>query len=353
MNKRTVEIGVYTLGAMLPDPMTCRTITAKQRIQDIIAAAQLADEAGLDVFGVGEHHRSDFAVSGTNAVLSAIAQTTKRIRLTSASTVLSTADPVKLFEDFATLDLISNGRTEIIAGKGAFTESYPLFGYDFKDKDKLFDEKLNLLIQINKNEKISWNGEFRSPLNEALIYPRPEQVEIPIWVAVGNNMESAVKAGQLGQRLALIMLGGHPSRVKPIVEAYKRSGIEAGYTYNNLKISISCHGYISADFMQAKNESFHYYSNYYKHFTRRSGVSDTLLKDDYEQLIGLETSLLVGDPERIIDKLLNQYEIFKNNRFMIHLDFGGIPYTKVAKAIELLATRIAPELRSSIKFNNV
>lgn len=333
---------------MLPDPITSRTITAKQRIQEIIAAAQLADEAGLDVFGVGEHHRSDFAVSGTNVVLTAIAQTTKRIRLTSASTVLSTADPVKLFEELATLDLISNGRTEIIAGKGVFTESYPLFGYHLKDKEKLFDEKLKLLIQINKNEKLTWNGEFRSPLNEALIFPRPEQVEIPIWVAVGNNMESAVKAGQLGLGLALVTLGGHPNRVQPIVDAYKKSGIEAGYTYNDLKISISCHGYISTDVMQAKNEFYHYYSNYYKHFASKSGVSGALLKDDYEQMISLETSLLVGDPERIIKKLLTQYKMFRNDRFMIHLDFGGIPYNKVAKAIELLATRVAPELRSRI-----
>jgi len=347
VKNKSIELGIYTFGAILPNPYTNHTITAKQRIHEIISAAQLADEAGLDVFGLGEHHRLDFAVSATSVVLSAIAQTTNKIRLTSASTVLSTTDPVRLFEDIATLDLISNGRAEIIAGRGAFTESYPLFGHDLKDSKDLFEEKLKLLIEINKNEKVTWNGKFRSSLHDAQISPRPQQTEIPIWVGVGSNLESATKAGKHGQGLALVILGGYPSRVQPIIEAYRRAGKEAGFHSDDLKISISCHGYITSDFLQAQNEFYGYYSNYYKYFMSKNG-SDVLLIDDYKHLVRPETALLVGDPELIIEKILKQYEMFRNDRFMIHLDIRGIPYTKLARAIELLATRVAPALRNEL-----
>ncbi|WP_423800877.1 LLM class flavin-dependent oxidoreductase [Neobacillus sp. SAB-20_R2A] len=341
-----IEIGLYTLGDICIDPNTGQTISAGQRIKEIMAAATLADEAGLDVFGVGEHHRLDYATSAVPVVLSAIAQKTKRIKLTSTTTVLSTVDPVRLFEDFATLDLLSEGRAEIMAGRGAFVESFPLFGYDINDYDALFSENIDLFLKLNENERITWNGHFRSSLKNAEIAPRPFQNQIPIWIGVGGTPESAARAGRLGVGMALAILGGDPVRFKPLVELYRNAGIAAGHDLEKLKVGVTGHGYISKTTQQAKDEFYPYYSNYWYHVNRQRGMtSGKISKSDFEHMTGPDTALFVGSPQQIVEKILRQHELFGHRRFMAQIDIGGIPFKKIAEGIELLATEVAPIVR--------
>ncbi|MBS4179586.1 LLM class flavin-dependent oxidoreductase [Lederbergia citrea] len=345
-----IEIGLYTLGDIEADPVTGKTISAGQRMKEIIEVAKLADEAGLDVFGVGEHHRLDYATSSPSVVLAAIAQITKRIKLTSATTVLSTIDPVRLFEDFATLDLLSDGRAEIIAGRGAFIESFPLFGYDTNDYDALFSENIDLFLKLNKNERITWDGHFRSPLRNAEIAPRPFQKELPIWVGVGGTPNSAIRAGRLGVGMTLALLGGDPMRFKPLVDLYRKAGIEAGHVLEDLKLGITGHGYFSKTTQQAKDEYYPYYSNYWSYVNRQRGMGGgRMSRADFEQMAAPDTALFVGSPQQIVEKILQQYELFGHQRFMAQIDIGGIPFKKVVEGIELLATEIAPIVRKDTR----
>lgn len=346
-----IEIGLYTLGDIGPDPHTGKIISAQQRMKEIIEAAKLADEAGLDVFGVGEHHRLDYATSAPPVVLAAIAQVTKRIRLTSATTVLSTVDPVRLFEDFATLDMLSDGRAEIIAGRGAFVESFPLFGYDLNDYDALFSEHMDLFLKLNKNERITWDGHFRSALKDAEIAPRPFQKDIPIWVGVGGTVESAARAGRLGVGMTAVILGGDPIRFKPLVDLYRKTGAEAGFTKDDLKIAVAGHGYFSKTSQTAKDEFYPYYSNYWKYVNRQRGMGFRMSKEDFEQMASPNTALFVGSPQQVTEKILRQYELFGHQRFLAQLDIGGVPFKKVAQSIELLATEIAPAVRKELNKN--
>ncbi|MNW47032.1 Alkanal monooxygenase alpha chain [compost metagenome] len=345
-NNSGIEIGIYTLGDIVPDPHSGQSISSRQRLQEIIESAKLADEAGLDIFGIGEHHRLDYAVSATSVVLAAIAQATKNIKLTSATTVLSTTDPVRLFEEYATLDLLSNGRAEIIAGRGAFLESFPLFGYDISDYDALFNEHFNLFQKLNQKERLTWQGQFRSPLIEAEISPRPVKQEIPIWIGSGGSQQSAERAGKMGTGMALAILGGAPNRFKALVETYRATGIASGYELSDLKVGITGHGYISTTTGQAKDEYYPYYANYRNYVDQQLGSkASNLSRAEFEQMTSPETALFVGDPQLIIDKMLYQYELFGHQRMMLQLDIGGIPFSKVAKSIELLATEVAPAVR--------
>lgn len=340
-----IEIGLYTLGDIVADPHTGKTISAGQRIKEITEAAKLADDAGLDVFGVGEHHRLDYATSAPPVVLAAIAQITKRIKLTSTTTVLSTVDPVRLFEDFATVDLLSDGRAEIIAGRGAFVESFPLFGYDIKDYDALFSEHIDLFLKLNKNESISWDGHFRPSLRNAEIAPRPFQKELPIWVGVGGTPDSAARAGRLGVGMALAILGGDPVRFKPLVDLYRKAGTEAGHNLEELRVGVTGHGYFSKTTQQALDEFYPYYSNYRSYVNRQRGMGFRMSRSDFEQMASPNTALFVGSPQQIIEKILRQHELFGHQRFMVQVDIGGLPFKKVAECIELLATEIAPIVR--------
>ncbi|MCR2805706.1 LLM class flavin-dependent oxidoreductase [Paenibacillus soyae] len=340
-----IEIGLYTLADIVPDPHTGKIIGAQQRTKEIIAAAKLADEAGLDIFGVGEHHRLDYATSAPPVVLAAIAQITEKIKLTSATTVLSTVDPVRLFEDISTLDLISDGRAEIIAGRGAFVESFPLFGYDTKDYDALFAENLELFLKLNESEKVTWEGRFRSPLMNAEIAPRPVQKQLPIWVGVGGTVQSAARAGRLGVGMAIAMLGGDPTRFMPLVEAYREAGIQAGHDTEKLNIGITGHGYIAKTTQQAKDEYFPYYLNYWSYVNRQRGMAFRMDRTDFEQMASPDTALFVGSPQQIVEKILRQYELFGHKRFLAQIDIGGLPFQKIADGIELLATEIAPIVR--------
>ncbi|WP_391205798.1 LLM class flavin-dependent oxidoreductase [Psychrobacillus sp. L4] len=340
-----MEIGIYTFGDLGPNPLTGKTISASQRLREVIELGKLADEAGLDIFGVGEHHRLDYTISSPAVVLSAVAQATKRIKLTSATTVLSTVDPVRLFEDFATLDQISNGRAEIIAGRGAFVESFPLFGYDLHDYDALFEENIKLLQQLNREEIVTWEGKFRPNLSNAMISPRPVQEKLPIWVGVGGTPESAVRAGRLGTGLVLAILGGNPMHFKPLVDLYLRVGADAGYARDSLQIGVTGHTYIAKETQQAKDEFYPYYSNYWSYVNKQRGTETRMTRSDFEHMASPETALFVGSPQQIIEKILYQYELFGHQRFIAQMDIGGQTISEVAKGIELLATEVAPVVR--------
>ncbi|WP_430540034.1 LLM class flavin-dependent oxidoreductase [Neobacillus drentensis] len=344
-----MEIGIYSLAELYPDPLTGKTISAKQRMEEIIKAAKLADEAGLDVFGVGEHHRLDYAVSSPSVVLSAISQVTKRIKLTSATTVLNTVDPVRLFEDFATLDLLSDGRAEIIAGRGAFLDSFPLFGYDLTNYDELFEEHLELFLKLNEQEIVTWNGRYRSSLKDAAISPRPIQRKIPIWVGVGGTVKSAERAGRLGTGLALVILGGDPSFFQPFVERYRESAALAGHALEDMKVAVTGHAYISKTNQQAIDEYYPYHSNYWHQLNRHHGVNKTLPKAEFEQMCSKEKALFVGSSQEIIEKILRHYELFGHQRFLAQIDIGGMPFKKVAENIERLATEVAPVVRKETR----
>ncbi|WP_144512507.1 LLM class flavin-dependent oxidoreductase [Bacillus sp. FJAT-22090] len=340
-----IEIGIYTLGDIGMNPHTKSTMSMQQRLKEIIEMAKLADDAGLDIFGVGEHHRLDYVASSPAVVLSAIAQITKNIKLTSATSVLGTLDPVRLFEDFATVDLLSNGRAEVIAGRGAFIESFPLFGYDLDDYDALFEENIKLFQQLNKEEIVSWQGQFRSNLTNAMISPRPVQEKLPLWVGVGGTPESAIRAGRLGTGMALAILGGDPIRFKPLVDLYRQAGLEAGHTSNSLKVGVTGHTYIANESQQAKNEFYPYYSNYWTYVNKQRGVETRISRTEFEQMTRPETALFVGSPAEIIEKVLYQYELFGHQRFIAQMDIGGQSLKEIAKGIELLASKVAPVVR--------
>src|SRR5258706_7893244 len=255
-----MDLGIYSLGEATPDPETGRTISARDRVQRLLDEIELADKVGLDVYGLGEHHRREFVVSAPAVVLAAAATRTKRIRLTSAVSVISSDDPVRVFQDFATLALVSNGRAEIMAGRGSFTESFPLFGYDLADYDDLFEEKLNLLLKIRESERVTWRGKHRAPIQDLSVFPRPVQDPLPVWIAVGGHPESVVGAGGLGLPLALAIIGGQPRRFAPLIDLYREAGRRAGHDPATLRVSINSHGLIGEDSKQAAEDAFGAYS---------------------------------------------------------------------------------------------
>lgn len=342
------EFGIYTLGDIVTDCHTGQRISPRQRMHEVVAAAKLADEAGLDVFGVGEHHRLDFVISSVPVVLAAIAQATQRIKLTSATTVLSTIDPVRVFEDFATLDLLSDGRAEIIAGRGAFLESFPLFGYELEDYKQLFSENLDLLLTLNQHEVMNWEGQFRSPLHNAEIAPRPLQPKLPLWVGIGGSAESAAKAGALGTGMAIAILNGSPEPFRHLAESYRSAGAAAGHRPEDLKIAITSHGYIAKTAEQALDEYYPYYYSYRNAISPSPGQEYRVPRSEFGGFTSPDNTLAVGSPQQIIEKILYQHELFGHHRFMTQLDIGGLPYAKVAAAIELLAAEVAPVVRREL-----
>jgi len=344
------EFGIYTLADIGINPITKQVISPEQRVDEIIALAKLADELELDVFGVGEHHRLDYAVSSTAVTLAAIAQATKRIRLTSATTVLSTVDPVRLYEDYATLDLISKGRAEIIAGRGAFFESFDLFGYNPDDYDALFEEHAQLFMQLNKHEKIEqWNGQFRPAMTNVEIAPRPFQREIPLWFGVGGSIESAERAARFGRGMAIAILGGEVQRFTPLVEAYRKKAIALGHQAEKLKIAVTGHTFIAETKEEAVNEYFPYYKNYKEAVNKQLNKPSVFSREQYEALLPAKEALFVGSPNEIVEKILLQHEWFGHHRFLAQMDIGGLPYKMVAKSLELFATKVIPEVRKYIK----
>jgi len=339
-----LEIGIYTFAETTRDPITGTIISAKQRLRDLIEEVELADSVGLDVYGVGEHHRPDFAVSAPAVVLAAASEHTKRIKLTSAVSVLSSDDPVRVFQDFATLDLISGGRAEIMAGRGSFIESFPLFGYDLDDYDELFEEKLDLLLKLRDSERVTWTGKHRAPLENLGIYPRPLQKKLPIWIAVGGTPQSVVRAATRGLPMALAIIGGMPERFKAFVDLYRQSARKAGHDPATLPVSINSHAFISDTSEQAANDFFPSYAEVMTRIGRERGWPPTT-RAQFEQARSPIGALFVGSVDQVIQKILYQYELFHHDRFMAQLTVGSMPHDKVMHAIELLGTRVAPVVR--------
>ena len=339
-----MEIGVYTFAETTPDPRTGHTIGAAQRLRDLIEEIELADQVGLDVFGVGEHHRPDYAVSAPAVVLAAAAERTTRIRLTSAVTVLSSDDPVRVFQDFATLDLLSGGRAEIMAGRGSFIESFPLFGYDLSDYNDLFAEKLDLLLKLRARERVTWSGTHRAPLENLAVYPRPLQDPLPVWIAVGGTPQSVVRAGTLGLPMALAIIGGAPARFVPLVDLYRESARRAGHDPATLPVSINSHGFIADRSQQAADDAFPPYFDVMGRIGRERGWPPPT-RHQFDAERSPRGALLIGSPQEVIDKILHEHELFGNQRFLIQFSVGTMPHDKILRSIELLGTEVAPVVR--------
>jgi len=339
------ELGLFTFGDLTPDAQTGKTISAEQRIREILAAARLTETAGLDVYAVGEHHRLDMAVSATAVVLAAIAAITQRIRLASDVTILSTADPVTVFEEFATVDLISGGRAEIIAGRGIFTESFPLFGYDLADYDALFEEKLGLLIKLNGAERVTWQGRFRPALHDAPIPPRPAQSCLPVWIGTGGTPSSAERAGVLGLPLALANISLPPAKLAPRVDLYRRAGLQAGHRAADLKVSVATHMYIRENSQDALDEFYPHYAAYFATHSASQYRAQPITRADYDARASRHGPIFVGSPQQIIDKIMYERELFGHQRFLAQVDIGGMPFGNVTRVIELFATKVAPVVR--------
>jgi probable LLM family oxidoreductase len=342
-----MEIGITTFVENTPDPATGKLLSPHERMMNLMEEIELADQVGLDVFAIGEHHRPDFIVSSPAVVLAAAAVKTKNIKLASAVTVLSSDDPVRVFQDFAHVDLLSKGRAEIIAGRGSFIESFPLFGNNLKDYDMLFSEKLELLIELNKSEKVTWLGKLRPSIDNLGVYPRPYQDELPIWVAVGGTPASVVRAATHGLPMALAIIGGMPERFVPFTNLYKETYTKSGHDPAKLQLAINSHGFLADESQKAADEYYGPYAYMMSKLGRERGWSP-MDREHYELMRTPEGSLLVGSPQQVIDKILYAHELFGNTRFLLHMSVGTLPHAQVLHAIELLGTVVAPAVKKAL-----
>ncbi len=342
-----MEIGIYSFVERTPDPDTGELISAQERMHNLLEEIELAEQVGLDVFGIGEHHRPDYVSSAPAVVLGAAAARTKRMRLTSAVSVLSSDDPVRVFQQFATLDLISNGRAEIMAGRGSFIESFPLFGYDLNQYDSLYAENLELLLELRKGERVTWRGGHRPAIDNLGVYPRPVQDPLPVWIAVGGTPQSVVRAGTLGLPMALAIIGGTPARFVPFVQLYRETLRRAGHDADQIPLSINSHGYIADDAQQAIDDAFKPYSITMGRIGRERGWPPPS-REQFEAECSPRGALLVGDPQQVIDKILYEHELFGHQRFLMQVSVGTMPHEKVLRSIELLGTVVAPAVREAL-----
>ncbi|MGO4962068.1 LLM class flavin-dependent oxidoreductase [Jeotgalibaca porci] len=339
-----LEFGIYTLGDHLANPNTGERISAQQRIQEIIEFAKLADQAGIDFFSVGESHQEYFATQAHTVVLSAIAQATKNIKIGSSSTIISTSDPVRVYEDFATLDLISNGRAEIIAGRASRIGLFELLGYDLRDYEELFEEKFELLLKLNEEEVVNWEGQFRAPLRNAQILPRPKNGSLPIWRAVGGAPASAIKAGYAGVPMFLAMLGGPASHFKNSVDAYREAARRSGFDPSELPVATAGFFFAADTTQQAQRD---YYSNINEGMKLTNGSG--FPKQQFAQGADPRDIMNVGSPQQIIEKILYQHEMFGHQRYIAQMDFGGVPFDKLMRNIELIGNEILPAIKKYTK----
>lgn len=339
-----MELGFYTFADVMASPQTGETISPAQRLRNLLEEIELADQVGLDVFGVGEHHRSEYAASVPAMVLAAAAERTRKIRLTSAVTVLSSDDPVRVFQQFSTLDLLSGGRAEIMAGRGSFIESFPLFGYDLDDYEQLFAEKLDLLLRLREEERVTWSGRHRPALDELGVYPRPVQNPLPIWVAVGGTPTSVVRAGMLGLPLALAIIGGEPARFAPLLKLYRDAAQRSGHNAVALPVGINSHGYVADTSQEARDE----HAPFYMAMMNKLGVErgwSKMSRRDYDASSSPRGALVIGSPEEVTEKILVQHKIFGHQRFLMQSSVGAMPHRQVLHAIELFGTKVAPVVR--------
>ncbi len=340
-----MEIGIYTFA----DVPAGKPEFAGQRLRNLVEEMKLADEVGLDVFAVGEHHRADYAVSAPPVALAAGAAVTKRIKLSSAVTVLSSDDPVRVYQQFATVDGLSNGRAEIMAGRGSFIESYPLFGYELDDYDELFAEKLDLLTKLNEaGERITWEGRLRPSLKNAGIYPRPEQKKIPLWIAVGGTPQSVVRAASLNIPMALAIIGGDPRRFEPFFKLYRESHAKFGYDAKDIQLSLNMHGFVSTSTDHAKQVYGAAQMEVMNRIGRERGWPPQGM-DHFERSTRDDGNLIVGDANRVTERILQLHEVFKNTRILIQMAIGTVPHAEQLKAIEILGTKVAPAVHKAVK----
>jgi probable LLM family oxidoreductase len=339
-----MEIGICTFADVGTHPLTKKTIAPYQRLRNLMEEIELADQLGLDVFAVGEHHRPDYAVSTPATILAAAAVRTSKIKLSSGVTVLSSDDPVRVFQQFATVDLLSGGRAEIMAGRGSFIESFPLFGQDLKDYDTLFSEKLKMLVELNKGEKITWQGAHTQSINNRGVYPRPYQEKLPIWVAVGGTPESVVRAAEYGLPMTLAIIGGMPARFAPFAQLYREVYEKAGHDMSKLQFSVNSHTYIADTSQQAHDEFYPPYAEVMGRIGKERGWSG-MSRQQFDASTTKQGALLVGSPQQVIDKILYEYELFKHTRFLAQMSIGALPHKQAMRAIELLGTKVAPEVK--------
>ena len=339
-----LEFGIYTLGDHLPNPNTQKRITAEERIHEIIEYAKLAEEAGIDFFSVGESHQEYFATQAHSVVLAAIAQATEKIKIASSSTIISTSDPVRVYEDFATIDLISKGRAEIIAGRASRVGLFELLGYDLNDYEELYEEKFELLLEINENETVNWEGEFRAPLRDAQVIPRPQKGSLPIWRAVGGPEASAIKAGRAGVPMFLATLGGPASIFKRSIDAYRQTAESHGFDPEKLPVATAGFFYVADTTQEAQRD-------YYPHIN--DGMMKTngrgYPKQSFAQGAHPRDVMNIGSTQEVIEKILYQHEVFGHQRYIAQIDFGGMPFEKLMKNIELIGTEVLPAIRKYTK----
>jgi probable LLM family oxidoreductase len=343
-----MQIGLDSFAATASDPVTGVTLSAAEQLRDLLIEIEHADHVGLDVFGIGEHHRSEYLDSAPAIILAAAAARTKRIRLTSAVTVLSAADPVRIFQNFATLDLISNGRAEIVAGRGSFVESYPLFGLELKDYDSLFAEKLDLLLKIRESNNVHWSGKHRAALTGQGIYPRPLQNPLPVWIGVGGTPASFARAGVLGLPLMVAIIGGEHRSFRPLIDLYREAGDRAGHSPEQLKVGIHSLGYVADTTAQAADEFFPGYARAFTDIGKERGWPPTTRRQ-FDAQRGPTGALIIGDAETVAEKILTiNQDLGGISRLTFQMSVASLPHAKLMHAIEILGTQVAPVVRTKL-----
>jgi probable LLM family oxidoreductase len=341
-----IQIGIDSFIATLANPVTGVLVDPVERLRNLLEEVELADKVGLDVFGIGEHHREEFLDSAPVVILAAAAARTTRIRLASAVTVLSATDPVRVFQEFATLDLISQGRAEIVAGRGSFTEAYPLFGLDLRDYDTLFSEKLDLLLKIRENLRVHWSGKHRPPLTGQAVYPRPLQNPLPVWIGVGGTPASFARAGALGLPLMIAIIGGEPHRFRPLVDLYRETGRRAGHPPESLKVGIHALGYVADTSAQASDDYFPGYARMFTEIGKERGWPPTR-RSHFDALLGPTGALIIGDARTVAEKILHFNEVLGGiSRLNMQMSPGTLPHAQALRGIELLGRQVAPLVRS-------
>jgi len=343
-----MQIGIDSFAAAIPDPETGAAIAPADRLRNLLEEIDLADQVGLDVFGIGEHHRSEFLDSAPTIILAAAAGRTKNIRLSSAVTVLSAADPVRVFQEFATLDLISQGRAEIVAGRGSFTEAYPLFGLKLQDYDDLFIEKLDLLLKIRDDATVKWSGKHRPALNGQGIYPRPFQEQMPIWLGVGGTPQSFARAGYLGLPLMIAIIGGQQHRFRPLIDLYREAGSRAGHAPEKLKVGLHMLGFLGDTTQQAADDFYPGYATMFTQIGKERGWPPTT-RAQFDLTRGPAGAFLIGDAESVVEKVLYTNEALGGiARLDFQMTVATLPHAKMMKAIEILGTKVAPAVRKEL-----
>ena len=344
--RERIQIGIDSFAAAHTD--TSRALDATERLRNLIEEIEHADQVGLDSFGIGEHHRKDFLDSAPAVILAAAAARTSRIRLTSAVTVLSAADPVRVFQEFATLDLLSQGRAEMVVGRGSSIEAFPLFGFRLEDYDSLFAEKLDLLLKIRENEHVTWSGRHRAALTGQGVYPRPVQDPLPIWLGVGGTPQSFVRAGVLGLPLMVAIIGGETRRFRPLIDLYREAGQRAGHSPDRLKVGVHSLGYVAATTQEAADEFFPGYARAVTDIGKERGWP-AVTRAGFDAQRGPQGALLIGDADEVVEKIVRHSEALGGvSRFTFQMNAASLPHAKLMQAIEVLGTQVAPVLRMEL-----